>query len=186
MGPFASQEVIKELGNNGGGPFNANSAHPFENPNGLTNQFELFLELLIPFALVVTFGKMVGNIKQGFAIGAAMLILLVAGIGIAMAAEQSGNPLLTQTGADHTASATQAGGNMEGKEVRFGPIYSAMFATVTTGTSTGAVDSSHDSMTPIGGMVTMVQIQLGDRPRGHWRRPPISCSCSSWRSSSPA
>ena len=162
VGPFASQEVIKELGNNGGGPFNANSAHPFENPNGLTNQFELFLELLIPFALVVTFGKMVGNIKQGFAIGAAMLILLVAGIGIAMAAEQSGNPLLTQTGADQTASATQAGGNMEGKEVRFGPIYSAMFATVTTGTSTGAVDSSHDSMTPIGGMVTMVQIQLGE------------------------
>ena len=162
MGPFASQEVIKELGNNGGGPFNANSAHPFENPNGLTNCFEMFLELLIPFALVVTFGKWVGNIKQGFAIGAAMLILLVAGIGVAMGAEQSGNPLLTQARVNQTATATQAGGNMEGKEVRFGPLYSAMFAGVTTGTSSGAVDASHDSMTPIGGMVPLVQMQLGE------------------------
>jgi potassium-transporting ATPase potassium-binding subunit len=158
VGPFASQEVIKDLGNNGGGPFNANSAHPFESPNGLTTCFEMFLELLTPFALVVAFGKWVGNIKQGFAIGAAMLILLVA----AMGTEQSGNPLLTQVGVNQTASATQAGGNTEGKEVRNGPLYSAMFEAVTTGTSTGSVVSSHDSMTPIGGMVTMVQIQLGE------------------------
>jgi K+-transporting ATPase ATPase A chain len=162
VGPFASQEVIKDLGNNGGGPFNANSAHPFESPNGLTTCFEMFLELLTPFALVVAFGKWVGNIKQGLAIGAAMLILLVAAIGIAMGTEQSGNPLLTQVGVNQTASATQSGGNMEGKEVRNGPIYSAMFEAVTTGTSTGSVVSSHDSMTPIGGMVTMVQIQLGE------------------------
>ena len=162
VGPFASQEVIKDLGNNGGGPFNANSAHPFESPNGLTTSFELFLELLIPCGLVVTFGKMVGNIKQGLAIGAAMAVLLVAAMGIAMGTEQSGNPLLTDIGVNQTASATQAGGNMEGKEVRNGPLLSAMFEAATTGTSTGSVVSSHDSMTPIGGMVTMVQIQLGE------------------------
>src|SRR6202011_5085646 len=148
VGPFASQEVIKDLGNNGGGPFNANSAHPFENPNGFTNQFEIFLELVIPFALAVMFGRMVGNVKQGLAIGGAMALVLVAATGIAMAAEQSGNPALTGAGVNQ---ATQAGGNMEGKSVRFGPIYSAEFAASTTGTSTGSVDSAHDSFTPIGG-----------------------------------
>ena len=162
VGPFASQEAIKDLGNNGGGPFNANSAHPFENPNGFTNQFELFLELLIPFALCITFGKWVGRIREGIAIGAAMGILLIAFTFISAAAEQSGNPALTTAGADQASSATQAGGNMEGKAVRFGPIYSAMFEATTTGTSTGSVNSSHDSFTPIGGLVALVQMQLGE------------------------
>ncbi|HEX4216239.1 MAG TPA: potassium-transporting ATPase subunit KdpA, partial [Candidatus Dormibacteraeota bacterium] len=162
VGPFASQEAIKDLGNNGGGPFNANSAHPFENPNGLTNQLEIYLELITPFGLVVTFGRMVGNVRQGLAIGAAMAILLVVATGISMAAEQSGNPALTRVGANQANTATQSGGNMEGKEVRFGPIYSAEFEASTTGTSTGSVDSSHDSYTPIGGMVALVQIELGE------------------------
>jgi len=162
VGPFGSQEAIKDLGNNGGGPFNANSAHPFENPNGFTNQFEIFLELLIPFALVVTFGKMVGNIKQGLAIGGAMVAIFVVATGIAIGAEQVGNPALTAVGADQSRTSTQPGGNMEGKAVRFGPVYSANFAASTTGTSTGSVDSSHDSFTPIGGMVPMVLIQIGE------------------------
>lgn len=162
VGPFASQEVIKDLGNNGGGPFNANSASPFENPNGLTNQLEIYLELITPFALVVTFGRMVGNVKQGFAIGGAMAILLVVATGISMAAEQSGSPALTRVGVNQARTATQAGGNMEGKEVRFGPMYSAEFEVATTGTSTGSVDSSHDSFTPIGGMVALVQMELGE------------------------
>ena len=162
VGPFASQEAIKDLGNNGGGPFNANSAHPFENPNGFTNQFELFLELLIPFALCITFGKWVGKIRQGVAVGAAMAILLVAFTAISAYAEQSGNPALNSAGVNQAATATQSGGNMEGKSVRFGPIYSAMFEATTTGTSTGSVDSSHDSFTPIGGLVALVQMQLGE------------------------
>jgi potassium-transporting ATPase potassium-binding subunit len=162
VGPFASQEAIKDLGNNGGGPFNANSAHPFENPNGFTNQFEIFLEILIPFALVLMFGRMVGNVKQGVAIAATMGIILVGAAGIAAWAEQSGNPALTNIGVSQASTATQAGGNMEGKSVRFGPIYSAQFAATTTGTSTGSVDASHDSFTPIGGMVPMVLIQLGE------------------------
>src|SRR6266446_6934962 len=128
VGPFGSQEAIKDLGNNGGGPFNANSAHPFENPNGFTNQFEIFLELLIPFALVVTFGKMVGNIKQGLAIGGAMVAIYLVATGIAIGAEQLGNPALTAVGADQSRTSAQAGGNMEGKGVRFGPVYSANFA----------------------------------------------------------
>jgi len=162
IGPFASQEAIKDLGNNGGGPFNANSAHPFENPNGFTNQFELFLELLIPFALCITFGKMVGKIRQGLAIASAMGILLVAFTFISAYAEQSGNPALTAVGLNQANTSTQAGGNMEGKAVRFGAIYSAMFEATTTGTSTGSVNSSHDSFTPIGGMVALIQMQLGE------------------------
>jgi K+-transporting ATPase ATPase A chain len=162
VGPFASQEAIKDLGNNGGGPFNANSAHPFENPNGFTNQFEIFLEILIPFALALMFGRWVGNIKQGIAIAATMGIVLCAGVGIAAWAEQTGNPALTNAGVNQANSATQAGGNLEGKSVIFGPIYSAQFAATTTGTSTGSVDSSHDSFTPIGGMVPLVLIQLGE------------------------
>jgi K+-transporting ATPase ATPase A chain len=162
VGPFASQEVIKDLGNNGGGPFNANSAHPFENPNGFTNQFEIFLELLIPFALAVMFGRVVGNVKQGLAIGGAMALVLVAATGVTMAAEQTGNPALTAAGVNQANTATQSGGNMEGKSVRFGSIYSAEFATATTGTSTGSVNASHDSFTPLGGMVPMVLIQLGE------------------------
>jgi potassium-transporting ATPase potassium-binding subunit len=162
VGPFASQEAIKDLGNNGGGPFNANSAHPFENPNGFTNQFEIFLEILIPFGLALMFGRWVGNVKQGIAIAATMGIVLSAAVGIAAWAEQSGNPALTNAGASQANTATQAGGNMEGKTVQFGPIYSSQFAATTTGTSTGSVDSSHDSYTPIGGMVPLVLIQLGE------------------------
>ncbi|HYM97799.1 MAG TPA: potassium-transporting ATPase subunit KdpA [Candidatus Sulfotelmatobacter sp.] len=162
VGPFGSQEAIKDLGNNGGGPFNANSAHPFENPNGFTNQFEIFLELLLPFALVVMLGKWVGNLKQGLAIAGAMGVLLLVATGVAMAAEQTGNPALTNVGANQASTATQAGGNMEGKSVCNGPMYSANFAASTTGTSTGSVDSSHDSMTPVGGMMAMLQIQLGE------------------------
>ncbi len=162
VGPFASQEAIKDLGNNGGGPFNANSAHPFENPNGFTNQFEIFLEILIPFALALMFGRWVGNIKQGIAIAATMGIFLCTGAGIAAWAEQTGNPALTTAGVNQANTSTQAGGNMEGKSVIFGPIYSAQFAATTTGTSTGSVDSSHDSYTPIGGMVPLVLIQLGE------------------------
>jgi len=162
VGPFGSQEAIKDLGNNGGGPFNANSAHPFENPNGFTNQLEIFLELLIPFALVVTFGKMVGNIKQGLAIGGAMAAIFLVANGIAIGAEVAGNPALTAVGANQANTSSQAGGNMEGKSVRFGPVYSANFAVSTTGTSTGSVDSSHDSFTPVGGMVPLVLIQLGE------------------------
>src|ERR1700736_3772206 len=111
VGPFGSQEAIKDLGNNGGGPFNANSAHPFENPNGFTNQFESFLELLIPFALVVTFGKMVGNLKQGLAIGGGMALLLVRFTALSIGAEVSGNPALTAAGANQASTATSAGGN---------------------------------------------------------------------------
>ena len=162
VGPFGTQEVIKDLGNNGGGPFNANSAHPFENPNGFTNQFTIFLELLTPFALAVTFGKMVGNVKQGLAIGGAMAIVLVAMMGLAAFAEQTGNPALGAVGVDQQRTATQAGGNMEGKSVRFGPILSGMFAAATSGTSTGSVDASHDSFTPLGGMVPLVSIELGE------------------------
>ena len=162
VGPFASQEVIKDLGNNGGGPFNANSAHPFENPNGFTNNFEIFLELWIPFGLAIMFGRWVGNVKQGLAIAGAMAAVLVGATAIAAAAEQVGNPALTNVGVSQANTSTQPGGNMEGKSVRFGPIYSAEFASSTTGTSTGSVDSSHDSFTPIGGMVPMVLIQLGE------------------------
>ncbi len=162
VGPFASQEVIKDLGNNGGGPFNANSAHPFENPNGFINQFEIFLELLIPFGLAIMFGRWVGNVRQGLAIGGAMALVLLGAAAIAAGAEQVGNPALTNVGVSQANTSTQAGGNMEGKSVRFGPIYSAQFAASTTGTSTGAVDSSHDSFTPVGGMVPMVLMQLGE------------------------
>ena len=162
VGPFASQEVIKDLGNNGGGPFNANSAHPFENPNGFTNNLTIFFELLIPFGLAIMFGRWVGNVKQGLAIGGAMAVVLVGATAIAAGAEQVGNPALTSAGVDQDRTSTQAGGNMEGKAVRFGPIFSAEFAAATTGTNTGSVDSSHDSYTPIGGMVPMVLIQLGE------------------------
>src|SRR3979411_42242 len=120
VGPFGSQEAIKDLGNNGGGPFNANSAHPFENPNGFTNQFEIFLELLLPFALVVSFGKMVGRVRQGLAIAAAMGILLVAFTAISIVAEQQGNPALSAAGVNQANTSTQAGGNTAGKEGRLG------------------------------------------------------------------
>jgi K+-transporting ATPase ATPase A chain len=162
MGPIASQEAIKELGTNGGGFYNANSAHPYENPTPLTNFLELFAILLIPFALTYTFGKMVGDTRQGWVILTAMLILFVPLVILAFHSEQQGNPLIAKQGIDQVASTLQAGGNMEGKETRFGIAASSLFAAATTGTSTGAVNSSHDSMTPLGGFVPMFLIQLGE------------------------
>ena len=162
MGPIASQEAIKELGTNGGGFLNANSAHPYENPTPLTNVLEIFAILLIPFALTYTFGKMVGDTRQGWVILAAMLILFVPLVIMAFHSEQHGNPLIAKQGIDQVASPLQAGGNMEGKETRFGIAASAIFAAAATGTSTGAVNSSHDSMTPLGGFVPMFLMQLGE------------------------
>jgi potassium-transporting ATPase potassium-binding subunit len=162
MGPVASQEAIKELGTNGGGFFNANSAHPFENPTVLSNLLEIIAILLIPFALTFTFGKMVGDTRQGWALMASMLVLLSTMTVIAFHAEQHGNPLIAQQGIDQIASATQAGGNMEGKETRFGIAASALFTAVTTATSCGAVNGWHDSMTPLGGFVPLFLMQLGE------------------------
>jgi K+-transporting ATPase ATPase A chain len=162
QGPVASQEIIKDLGNNGGGFFNANSAHPFENPNGFTNAFEIFSLLLIAVALTFTFGKMVGSTKQGLAVLAAMGVILVGMTSIAIAAEQSGNPALVGAGVTQAATSTQSGGNMEGKAVRFGVPQSSQFVASTTGTSTGSVDASHDSLTPIGGLVPLLSIELGE------------------------
>ena len=162
MGPIASQEAIKELGTNGGGFLNANSAHPFENPTAVTNLLEIFAILLIPFALTYTFGKMVGDSRQGWVILTAMLILFVPLVILAFHSEQHGNPLIAKQGVDQVASALQPGGNMEGKETRFGIAASSIFAASATGTSTGAVNSSHDSMTPLGGFVPMFLMQLGE------------------------
>jgi len=162
MGPIASQESIKELGTNGGGFLNANSAHPYENPTALANLLEMLAILIIPAALTYTFGRMVGDTRQGWAVLAAMVILFVSLLSVAAWNEQRGNPLLAGLGVDETASATQAGGNMEGKETRFGVAASALFATVTTATSCGAVNSMHDSFTPLGGFVPLFQMQLGE------------------------
>jgi K+-transporting ATPase ATPase A chain len=162
MGPIASQEGIKELGTNGGGFFNANSAHPYENPTALSNLLEMLAILLIPAALTYTFGRMVGDTRQGWAVLAAMVILFVSLLTIAAINEQRGNPLLAGLGVDQAASASQAGGNMEGKETRFGVAASALFATVTTATSCGATNSLHDSYTPLGGLVPLFQMQLGE------------------------
>ncbi len=166
MGPVASQESIKELGTNGGGFYNANSAHPYENPTPLTNLLEMLAIILIPFALTYTFGKMVGDTRQGWAILAAMLILLVSLILVAYYSEQRGNPLVTAQGVDQGTSALQPGGNMEGKETRFGIAASAVFAALTTATSCGAVNMMHDSMTPLGGFVPLFLIQLGELAPG--------------------
>jgi K+-transporting ATPase ATPase A chain len=162
QGPVASQEIIKNLGNNGGGFFNANSAHPYENPNGFTNAFTIFSLLLISISLTFTFGRMVGNIKQGIAVLAAMGVILAAMTGIAIYAEQTGNPALNSTGVTQVANATQSGGNMEGKSVRFGIPQSSQFVASTTGTSTGSVDASHDSLTALGGLVPLLSIELGE------------------------
>jgi K+-transporting ATPase ATPase A chain len=158
QGPIASQEAIKELGTNGGGFFNANSSHPFENPTPFTNLFEMFLILVIPAALTYTFGRMVGDTRQGWAIFAAFTVMFVIGILVCYGAEQAGNPILGRMGLQTAATSGQAGGNMEGKEVRFGVTNSALFATVTTDTSCGAVNSMHDSLTPLGGLVPMVNM----------------------------
>jgi potassium-transporting ATPase potassium-binding subunit len=162
VGPAASQIAIKQLGTNGGGFFNVNSSHPFENPTPLSNFLEMLSILLIPAALVYTFGKMVGDTRQGWAILATMTILFTVLLGIAVWAEQSGNPALAALGVDQTTSSLQSGGNMEGKEVRFGIANSALWATATTAASNGSVNSMHDSYTPLGGLVPLFLIQLGE------------------------
>jgi K+-transporting ATPase ATPase A chain len=160
QGPVASQEAIKILGTNGGGFFNVNSAHPFENPTPFTNFLEMFLIFAIPSGLTYTLGRMAGSQRHGWAVWGAMAALFVAGVVCAYAAESRGNPLLQ--GVDQKVSATQPGGNMEGKEVRFGIADSALFATVTTDASCGAVNSMHDSYTPLGGMIPLVNMMLGE------------------------
>ncbi|HEY3132827.1 MAG TPA: potassium-transporting ATPase subunit KdpA [Acidobacteriota bacterium] len=162
VGPVASQEAIKMLGTNGGGFFNANSAHPFENPTPLTNFVELLSILAISSGLTYTFGKMVGDTRQGWAIFAAMAVLFLAGVFVCYSAEQAGNPILGRLGVEQAATVTQAGGNMEGKEVRFGIPSSALWATATTDASNGSVNSMHDSYTPLGGLVPLFNIQLGE------------------------
>jgi K+-transporting ATPase ATPase A chain len=162
MGPVASQESIKELGTNGGGFMNANSAHPFENPTGFSNFLEMLAILLIPAALTYTFGYLVGDRRQGWAVFAAMLVLQLPLLWMAVDNEQQGNPRIAALGVDQRPTDLQMGGNMEGKEVRFGIAASAVFATVTTGTSCGAVNSMHDSFTPLGGFVPLFQMQLGE------------------------
>jgi K+-transporting ATPase ATPase A chain len=162
MGPVASQEAIKMLGTNGGGFFNANSAHPYENPTPLSNFFEMIAIFLIPAALCFAFGRMVGDKRQGWAILTAMAVIFVVMAGLASMAEQQANPALAGLNVDQNFSALQAGGNMEGKETRFGIAASSLFATVTTGASCGAVNAMHDSFMPLGGMVPMVLIQLSE------------------------
>ena len=166
MGPVASQEAIKELGTNGGGFYNANSAHPYENPTPLTNLLEMLAIFVIPLALTYTFGKTVGDTRQGWAILVAMLILFVPLVMLAYTSEQHGNPLVAKQGVDQIASPAQSGGNMEGKDTRFGIAASALFAAVTTATSCGAVNTMHDSMTPLGGFVPLFLIQLGELAPG--------------------
>ncbi len=160
QGPVASQEIIKELGTNGGGFFNANSAHPFENPTPVSNLIELFCIFAIGAGLTYTLGRMTGSQRHGWAVWAAMTILFLVGVTVAYWAEAKGNPLLH--GVDQRASLTQPGGNMEGKEVRFGIANTALWATVTTDTSCGAVNGWHDSFTPLGGMVPLVNIMLSE------------------------
>lgn len=162
LGPAASQVAIKHLGTNGGGFFNANAAHPFENPTPLSNLLLMFAETMIPAAFTYTFGRMVKDTRQGWAVLAAMMILLVGFTFLTYSAEASGNPIMTKLGVDISANNLQPGGNMEGKELRFGIAPSALFASVTTATSTGAVNSMHDSYTPLGGMSTLVLMQLGE------------------------
>ncbi len=162
QGPVASQEAIKMLGTNGGGFFNANSAHPYENPTPLSNFLQMLAIFLIPAGFCYTFGNMVGDTRQGWAIFAAMTLVFVAMLALAEISEQAGNPALTSLGVDQTASSLQAGGNMEGKETRFGIVNSALFATITTAASCGAVNSMHDSFMPLGGLVPLWLIQLGE------------------------
>ena len=162
MGPIASQEAIKLLGTNGGGFTNANSAHPYENPTPVSNLLEMLAMVLIPAALTYTFGKMVGDTRQGWAVLAAMLILFAGLVTLAVHSEQLGNPRIAALGVDQTAGLQQPGGNMEGKEVRFGIAGSALFGTISTVTSTGAVNATHDSFTPLGGFVPLFNMQLGE------------------------
>jgi K+-transporting ATPase ATPase A chain len=161
-GPIASQESIKNAGQNGGGPYNANAAHPYENPNPVTNLLILWLILAIPFAFPWAFGKMAKDPKQGWVVLAAMFALWLAGALIVMPLEARGNPQLAAVGANQQVTATQSGGNMEGKETRFGALGCGLFADSTTGTSTGSINCAHDSMTPLGGAVPLVNIMLGE------------------------
>jgi K+-transporting ATPase ATPase A chain len=162
VGPAASQIAIKQLGTNGGGFFNVNSTHPFENPTPFSNFIEMLSILLIPVGLVYTYGRMVGDMRQGWAILAAMTIVFVALLAVTVWAEQKGNPLFPPLGIDQTQTNTNPGGNMEGKEVRFGVANSALWATATTAASNGSVNSMHDSNMPLGGMIPMWLIQLGE------------------------
>ena len=162
QGPVASQEVIKQFGTNGGGFFNANSSHPFENPTPLTNFFEMFGIFVISSGLTYTLGSMTGSRRHGWAVWGAMAFLFIAGVTVAYWAEARGNPMLTAVGADQSANALQPGGNMEGKEVRFGITNTALFATVTTDASCGAVNGFHDSFTPLGGLVPLANMQLSE------------------------
>jgi K+-transporting ATPase ATPase A chain len=162
VGPAASQIAIKQLGTNGGGFFNANSAHPYENPTPLSNFLEMLLLILLPAALCHTFGTMVGDTRQGWAILASMTLVLVSLVFVTVGFEQGGNPGLTALGVDQSISADQSGGNMEGKETRFGIVNSVLWATATTAASNGSVNSMHDSFTPLGGLVPMWLIQLGE------------------------
>ena len=162
MGPAASQIAIKQLGTNGGGFFNVNSAHPLENPTPFSNFLEMLAILLIPAGLCYTFGSMVGDTRQGWAILAAMTVVFVGFLAVAEYQELQGNPALTALGVDQNASTTQSGGNMEGKETRFGIVNSALWATATAAASNGSVNSMHDSYTPLGGLVPMFMIQTGE------------------------
>jgi potassium-transporting ATPase potassium-binding subunit len=162
MGPVASQEAIKMIGTNGGGVFNANSAHPYENPTALTNFLQMLAIFLIPAALCFTFGRLVKDLRQGWTILGVMTVLFVAGAIAAMAFEQQGNPRFAALGVDQAHGALQAGGNMEGKETRFGIAASGLFAAITTAASCGAVDAMHDSFTALGGLVPLVNMQLGE------------------------
>lgn len=162
LGPVASQVAIKQLGTNGGGYFNVNSAHPFENPTPLSNFLEMLAILLIPAALCGTFGEMVGDRRQGWAVLAAMLVIFVPLVLVTDWAEQAGVPAFSQAGIDQVASDLQSGGNMEGKEVRFGIVNSSLWAVVTTAASNGSVNAMHDSFTPLGGLVPMWLMQLGE------------------------
>ena len=162
MGPVASQEAIKMLGTNGGGFFNANSAHPFENPTPLSNLLQELAIFLIPAALCLVFGRMVGDRRQGWAILAAMLLMFVTAVAVETGAEQAGVPQLSAMGVDQQASSMQAGGNMEGKESRFGIIDTSLFTVITTAASCGGVVAMHDSLTPLGGLVPTFLMQLGE------------------------
>lgn len=162
MGPVASQEAIKMLGTNGGGFFNANSAHPYENPTPLSNLLQMLAIFVIPTALVFMFGRMVGDLRQGWALLAAMTAIFVVAVVVVTVQEQQGTPVLAQLGVDQSASAQQPGGNMEGKEARFGIVATGLFAAITTAASCGAVNGMHDSFTPLGGAVPLVLMQLGE------------------------
>jgi K+-transporting ATPase ATPase A chain len=162
LGPAAAQVAIKQLGTNGGGFFGVNSAHPFENPTPFSNFLEMLAILLIPAALCYTFGKMVGDTRQGWALLLVMLVIFTALLSVTLWSELQGNPVLARLGVDQTASAVQPGGNMEGKELRFGTVNSSLWAVVTTSASNGSVNSMHDSFTPLGGLVPMWLMELGE------------------------